>query len=72
MPRTSHTRADAPRTSCTEIVAIAAVIIAAVLWCAAISYAQDASWQRYVEAGCPRPAAAEAAAYERFLTDELG
>lgn len=70
MRRTSHPRADAPRTSRLEVVAVASVIVAAVLWCIATSYAQEASWRQYVEAGCPRPVEAEARAYQEFLAPE--
>ncbi len=70
MARTSHPRADSRRTSPAGAIAIAAVIVAAILWCAATSYAQEASWRRYVEAGCPRNVEAEQAAYQEFLAPD--
>lgn len=70
MARVSHPRADVRRTSPACVVAVAAVIVAAILWCAATSYAQEASWRRYVEAGCPRNVEAEQAAYQEFLAPD--
>lgn len=67
-----HRRTDATAPSRSELVVAAVLIAFFLIWTVAVSWAQEASWQRYVEAGCPRPVAAETAAYERFLTDELG
>lgn len=68
--RRAHPRPCSSPSSVGQIVAFVVVLLTFAIWSFAVTAAQEASWQRYQEAGCPTNPAACAIAYEKFESGE--